>query len=98
MENFCQNHPGADDYHLWKNCRKDSVINIRNIAFGSIALIWFAVSIRAIVLAQERLVFRVTAENTEYTKQHTIDVGDVPGHQVRLFEIKRRYPTQCARE
>ena len=43
-------------------------------------------------LAQERLVFKVAAENTQYTQQYTIEVGDVPGHQVRLFEIRRIYP------
>jgi hypothetical protein len=43
-------------------------------------------------LAQQRLVFKVAAENTQYTKQYTIDVGDVSGHQVRLFEIHRTYP------
>jgi hypothetical protein len=44
-------------------------------------------------LAQQRLRFRVSPENTKYTQQHTIDVGDVPGHQVRVFEIKRVYPS-----
>ena len=32
------------------------------------------------------------AENTTYTQQHVIDVGDLPGHQVRLYEIHRTYP------
>ena len=26
-----------------------------------------------------------------YTQQHAIDVGDVPGHQVRIFEIRAKY-------
>ena len=46
-------------------------------------------------LAQQRLVFKVAAENTQYTRQHTIDVGDVAGHQVRLFEIHRTYPSNA---
>jgi hypothetical protein len=46
-------------------------------------------------LAQERLVFKVAAENTQYTQQHTIEVGDVPGHHVRLFEIRRIYPSNA---
>ena len=45
--------------------------------------------------AQERLIFEVSAENTKYTKQHIIDVGDVPGHQVRVFEIHRAYPSNA---
>jgi hypothetical protein len=59
------------------------------------AIIWMcAVFVLAIdeASAQERLIFDVGAENTKYTEQHVIDVGDVPGHQVRIFEIHRTYP------
>jgi hypothetical protein len=37
--------------------------------------------------------FKAPAENSKYTEQHVIDVGDVPGHQVRVYEIHRTYPT-----
>jgi hypothetical protein len=47
------------------------------------------------VIAQERIVFKVAAEDTQYTQQHVIDVGDVAGHQVRLFEIHRNYSTNA---
>ena len=47
------------------------------------------------VFAQQRLAFSVSAENTKYTQQHIIDVGDVPGHQVRVFEIHRAYPSNA---
>jgi hypothetical protein len=30
--------------------------------------------------------------NTTCTQQHVMDVGDVPGHQVRIFELHRTYP------
>jgi hypothetical protein len=30
--------------------------------------------------------------NSNYTQQHVIDVGDVPGHQVRIFEVRRTFP------
>ena len=46
-------------------------------------------------LAQERLTFKVGAENTKYTQQHAIDVGDVSGHRVRVFEIHRTYPSKA---
>jgi hypothetical protein len=44
--------------------------------------------------AQEkhRVVIKTLPENTKFTQQHAIDVGDVPGHQVRVFEIHRTYP------
>ena len=32
------------------------------------------------------------AANSTYTQQHVLDVGDVPGHQVRIFELHRTYP------
>jgi hypothetical protein len=45
-------------------------------------------------LAQpQHLVIKVEAANARYTQQHTIDVGDLPGHQVRVFEIRRTYPS-----
>jgi hypothetical protein len=38
------------------------------------------------------------AGDANYTQQHVIDVGDVPGHQVRIFELHRTFPndqTNC---
>jgi hypothetical protein len=40
----------------------------------------------------QRVFFPTSAENTKYTQQHLIEVGDVPGHHVRLFEIRRTFP------
>ena len=46
------------------------------------------------VLAQERCKIsrEVPAGNTTYTQQHVLDVGDVPGHQIRIYELHRIYP------
>jgi len=33
-----------------------------------------------------------TAADSEYTEQHAIDVGDMTGHQIRIYELRRRYP------
>jgi hypothetical protein len=46
------------------------------------------------VAAQEKqqVSFKTSAENTKYTQQHMIDVGDFPGHQVRVYEIHRTFP------
>jgi hypothetical protein len=71
-------------------------MRIPNLALRIITLTWLAVVLLTTpVLGQERLVFSVSAENTKYTQQDTIDVGDVAGHQVRLFEIKRVYPANA---
>ncbi|CAM4113818.1 hypothetical protein [Roseateles saccharophilus] len=40
---------------------------------------------------RQRVSFDVPAESTQYTQQHVIDVGDAPGHQLRVFEIHRVY-------
>lgn len=49
------------------------------------------------VLAQQKqqLSFKTSAENTKYTQQHLIDVGDVPGHQVRVYELHRTFPNNA---
>jgi hypothetical protein len=63
------------------------------LTLATIAFISLAVALPANnALAQQRLVFKVDAEHTKYTQQHTIDVGDVGGHEVRLFEVRRTYP------
>lgn len=36
------------------------------------------------------------AENSTYTQQLMIDVGDVPGHQVRVLEVHSKYPGEKA--
>jgi hypothetical protein len=45
------------------------------------------------VLAQEktRITFTVPASAAKYTAQHTLPVGDVPGHEVRIFELVRHF-------
>src|SRR2546422_10297001 len=47
----------------------------------------------ALAQQTQQLVFKVGAANTKYTQQHAIDVDDVAGHQVRVFEVRRIYPT-----
>ena len=44
--------------------------------------------------AQEKckMKWEVPAANSNYTEQHVIDVGDVPGHQVRILELHRTFP------
>jgi hypothetical protein len=41
---------------------------------------------------KQQVVFTAEAANSKFTQQHIIDVGDVPGHQLRLFEVHRTYP------
>ena len=46
----------------------------------------------AIAQQKQQVSFKTAASNSKYTLQQTLDVGDRPGHQVRLFEIHRTYP------
>ena len=63
----------------------------------SIAVIFafgLALSLSSAAAQQKQHVsFKSAAENSKYTEQHVIDVGDIPGHQVRVYEIHRTYPT-----
>ncbi len=45
--------------------------------------------------AQERqkVSYSSPAANSKYTQQHVINVGDVPGHTLRVFELQRTFPT-----
>ena len=71
-------------------------MSFTELTLTTIALLCLAVALPANnALAQERLAFKVGAENTKYTQQHAIDVGDVSGHRVRLFEIHRTYPSKA---
>ena len=44
---------------------------------------------------KQKISYKASAPNTKYTQQLTLDVGDVPGHQVRVFEIHRTFPTDA---
>jgi hypothetical protein len=39
-----------------------------------------------------KMSWEAAASDSKYTQQLAIDVGDMPGHQVRVYEIRRVYP------
>jgi hypothetical protein len=39
-----------------------------------------------------KMSWQVPAANAKYTGQHAFDVGDVPGHQIRILELRRTLP------
>jgi hypothetical protein len=41
---------------------------------------------------KRKISYKWAAENDKYTQQHVIDVGDVSGHQIRIYEIQRAWP------
>ena len=42
---------------------------------------------------QQKIFFKSSAANSKYLQQHVIDARDVPGHQIRIIELRRVYPT-----
>lgn len=48
-----------------------------------------------LALAQKKYTIEETpAGNSRYLQEHSIDVGDTPGHQVRIYEIRDEYPNK----
>ena len=41
---------------------------------------------------KQKVSYQTPAANTKYTQQHAIEVEDVPGHILRVYEIHRTYP------
>ena len=71
---------------------------LATLTLTTIALLCWAVALPAgAALAQEKqhVSFKAPAENSKYTQQNIIDVGDMPSHQVRVFEIHRTYPNNA---
>lgn len=64
------------------------------VALTTAALLGLAAARTGDAQAERRIQLAFDAEpaNAKYTQQHVIDVGDVPGHQLRLFEVRCTYP------
>ena len=56
------------------------------------AVVAFSVTAQA-ESKRHKISWNSLAANTKYTQQHVIEAGDVPGHQIRIFEIHTTYPT-----
>ena len=48
-------------------------------------------AIPAVAQEKKKVSFNSPATSTRYLQQHAIDVGDGPGHQIRVFELQRSY-------
>jgi len=53
------------------------------------------VATEAAAQEMQRVSYKTPAANSKYSVQHVLDVGDIPGHQVRLFELRRTFPTDA---
>ena len=67
-----------------------------SLILKSAALMWLVVASPigdAVAQQRQRVFFHASGENSKYTKQYAIDVPDMPGHQVRIYEVRRTFPT-----
>src|SRR3954465_12040591 len=63
-----------------------------SVAWSATALLVMLASSPAAAKERCQLSWEIQPADTTYTRQHAIDVGDVPGHQIRIFEVHRRFP------
>jgi hypothetical protein len=43
---------------------------------------------------KQKYSFKTPPGSGKYTQQNTIDIGDVPGHQIRIYEVQYTYTTE----
>lgn len=46
------------------------------------------------IAQQKHTITRPATSNSQYLQEHAIDVDDMPGHQVRVYEIKYQFPSR----
>jgi hypothetical protein len=87
-----------------KGCRSKEETVMQTIRWrvgaicGVSAFVFVTVFFFAPAHAQQRCKVDETipAKNTTYTEQHVMDVGDVPGHQIRIAEVRTTFPDDKA--
>ena len=65
---------------------------MRSVLLATVVLV---VASSAIAQQKQQVTFKVPAENSKYTQQLTIDVGDMPNHVVRVFEVRYTFPNNA---
>lgn len=54
-------------------------------------------SSHAFAQQKHKFSYERSSDTSEYTQQQRIDVGDVPGHQIRVYELKAVYPDESVK-
>jgi hypothetical protein len=68
------------------------------LALTTVGLLGLAVALPAdhVVAQQKQQVsYKSLPENSKYTQQQVIDAEDAPGHQLRVYELFRSFPTNA---
>ena len=67
------------------------------VTLATMALLSLAIALpagNAVAQQRQQVSFKVSSENSKYTQQLNVDVGDVPNHMVRIFDL---HPRSCFR-
>lgn len=69
----------------------------RRTTLTTMALLCLAALPAGNALAQQKqqVSIKASAENSKFTQQQNIDVGDVPNHIVRVFEVHATFPNNA---
>jgi hypothetical protein len=65
---------------------------MKSVLLATLALL---VANSAVAQQKQQVAFTVPAENSKFTQQLTIDVGDMPNHVVRVFEVRYTFPNNA---
>ena len=57
-----------------------------------IAAACLSIALSASAQQKQRVSFVLPPGNSKYTQQHNVEVGDVPEHRLRLYELQRIFP------
>jgi hypothetical protein len=44
---------------------------------------------------KQKFSYKVTAKDSKYTQRNTLEIGDEPGHQIVMFEIRRTFSSNA---
>jgi hypothetical protein len=69
--------------------------SILALAIAALSLVVAFPAGNAAAQQKQKLSFKVDAANAKFGQQLFLDVGDVPGHQVRAYEQVRTYPSNA---
>jgi hypothetical protein len=76
-----------------KIMNRPTTLTLMAIALLSLAVVLPADN--ALAQQKQQVSFKTPAENTKYGQQQNIDVGDVPNHIVRVFEVHTTFPNNA---
>src|SRR5437016_5373628 len=71
---------------------------MRVVTLPVVALLGFAMAIAPSEVGaqqKQRVSFKVDAANASFPQQHVIEIGDIPGHKLRVYELKRVFPNNA---